>query len=84
MPTRYAPGKFFDAHVAETMREAFEAAWLSLQNGGSVHAAPDATEAVREALALRIIETAQRGERDVDRLRDDALRHVADGNGLQK
>jgi hypothetical protein len=33
--------------------------------------------ATREVLALRIIEIAQLGERDPDRLRDDALLYLA-------
>jgi uncharacterized protein Yka (UPF0111/DUF47 family) len=77
MPTRYAPGKYFDPQIAETMREAFEAACRSLEESGSINGT---VESVRETLALRIIDTAQAGERDVDRLRDDALKHLASVN----
>jgi hypothetical protein len=39
---------------------------------------PQYEEWARETIALRIIEVAQKsGERDLDRLRDDALGHLA-------
>ena len=38
------------------------------------------TNATRELLALRIIEIAQLGERDPNRLRDDALLYLARTN----
>lgn len=51
---------------------AFDAAWLKLgfarNNAGA--------EQLRTALAQRIIAMAQRGERDVASLRDDALEHL--------
>ena len=51
---------------------AFDAAWLKL---GAVTGAAG-TDEMRTALARRIIDMAQRGERDIAWLRDDALRHL--------
>ena len=36
-----------------------------------------APQSGRETLAMRIIETAQSGDHNVERLRDDALAHLA-------
>jgi hypothetical protein len=41
---------------------------------------PSEAEATRELLALRIIEMAQRGERDPNQLRNDALLYLAQAN----
>jgi hypothetical protein len=83
MPTRYASGKAFDPEVADLMRDAFKAAWQALQQSGSVDAMPYRADATRERLALRIIEATQAGERDVDRLRDDALASLSHA-GMKK
>jgi hypothetical protein len=57
------------------MRDAFNAAWDSLT--GCADYKDGTADWAREVLAMRIIETAQAGERDVSRLRDDALAHLA-------
>ena len=76
MPMRYAPTTYFDPQVAMVMSEAFSSAW------DVVRIEPDMKDGkadwARETLALRIIETTQGGEHDVDRLRDDAVAHLAD------
>jgi hypothetical protein len=77
MPTYYAPTQVFDPPLAKLMRDAFLAAWESVKVSGSVDAAPYRSEWARQTLALRIIDMAQVRERDVDRLRDDALAHLA-------
>jgi hypothetical protein len=77
MPTQYAPNKSFDPELAELMQKAFEAAWQSLLQSHDVNAQPSRAAWARETLALRIIDTAQEGERDPDILRDDALAHLA-------
>jgi hypothetical protein len=64
------------AHV-EIMSKAFSSALDKLQQSGILFP-PQHEEWVRETLALRTIETAQKGgERDLDQLRDDALGHLA-------
>ena len=67
----------FDPELADTMRLAFNTAWQSLLVSRSDLVASFRAEATREALALRIIDMAKFGERDVIRLRDDAVAHVA-------
>jgi hypothetical protein len=51
---------------------AFDAAWLKL----GVAEGAAGSEEMRAALARRIIAMAQRGERDIASLRDDALKHL--------
>lgn len=77
MLTRFVPDISFDPELANAMGEAFEGAWKSLKDYGSIDAKPSRAAWARETLALRIIETAQAGERDVNRLRDDAIAHLA-------
>jgi hypothetical protein len=59
------PHAGFDPPLAKLMRDAFLAAWESVKASGSVDAAPYRSEWARETLALRIIDMAQVGERDV-------------------
>jgi hypothetical protein len=73
MPTRYAPNKIFDPDLAKAMGEAFSVAW-ELLKGITVQAE---AEKVRETLALRIIDTAEAGERDPIKLSQDAIAHLA-------
>jgi hypothetical protein len=57
---------------------AFETAWQKLLGSRSELAfSPDA-DRTREALAMHIIDLANRGERDANRLRDDAAAFVTD------
>jgi hypothetical protein len=63
----------FDVDTTKILASAFDAAWLSLQTSGK-----DA--ATRELLAQRIIEIAQRGERDRRRLVDEALAQFVNPN----
>jgi hypothetical protein len=51
---------------------AFDAAWLTLRAAKG----ECGSDEMRETLARRIIELAQRGERDVAALRDEALKHL--------
>jgi len=77
MPTRYAPDTHFDPAVALVMREAFESAWESVKSSGNPDLVDGKAEWLREILGLRIIDMAQRGERDVIKLREDALTFLA-------
>jgi hypothetical protein len=58
------------------MGVALDSAWYKLLVSGSALTAAWRAEHTREALALRIVASAQLGERDIDRLSDDALAHV--------
>ena len=74
MPTRYVTGKSFDPATADLMREAFESAWKSLQDCGDVDVAVDGAEWTRD----------ERGERDLARLRSDAISHLANAKRQRK
>ena len=56
--------------------DAFDQAWKAVQDSGATVAPGAHSEATLELLALRIIEIAQLGERDPNRLRDDALLYL--------
>jgi hypothetical protein len=70
----------FDPESAEVMLLAFHTAYRELLVSGSELVGSFRAEATREALALRIIDLAQAGERDVVRLRDEALAYVLHAN----
>ena len=63
----------FDVHTTIILASAFDAAWLSLQTSGSPFSADDRAAGTRDLLAQRIIEIAQRGERDRRRIVEEAL-----------
>ena len=54
----------------------FEAAWHKVEQSGSKLASPAYKRAAQEIIAKRIIEMAQRGERDPDELADDAVSYL--------
>jgi hypothetical protein len=70
-------GTTFDSDTIRVLGDALDGAWRSLQTKGVYFTSRSQAEATREKLALRIIEMAKHGERDLDRLRDDALNHLA-------
>jgi hypothetical protein len=70
----------FDAEEVRILTTAFDEAWKTVQDSGVSFASNGHSEATREFLALRIVEMAQLGERDSDRLRDDAILHLARSN----
>jgi hypothetical protein len=65
--------KPFDPAVCDAMGLAFDGAWQKLLVSGTALAAPGYADTTREALAMHIIDSAKTGERDVIRLRDDAV-----------
>jgi hypothetical protein len=66
----------FDPEVADLMGRAFDAAWDRLIGSESAYADGPKAEAAREALALKIIELGDRGERDLQRMAERALREL--------
>ena len=66
----------FDPDTVALLASAFETAWDTVKQSGSPLAADDRAASTRELLAKRIIATAQKGERDRQRLVDDALAHL--------
>jgi hypothetical protein len=66
----------------DAMGLAFDSAWQELLTSSPSLASSAYADATREALATHIIDMAQRGERDVNRLRDDAVAFVLDALSL--
>jgi hypothetical protein len=67
----------FDVDTTIILASAFDAAWLSLQISNNPVAADDRAAETRGLLAQRLIEVAQRGERDKRRLVSEALAQFA-------
>lgn len=67
----------FDPEAVEILSGAFDDAWESLKASGSSFARPAYERGAREILAKRIIEMAQRGERDRSKLAASALDYLA-------
>ena len=67
----------FDVDTTIILASAFDAAWLSLQISNNPVAADDRAAGTRGLLAQRLIEVAQRGERDKRRLVNEALAQFA-------
>ena len=65
----------FSPAVIASMGLAFEAAWTSLVEAGSVAAAPFRAKQTRESLALFIIDRVREGTSDTARPNSDALGH---------
>jgi hypothetical protein len=72
----------FDPITCDAMGLAFEGAWQELLMSSTRLASSAYADATREALAKHIIDLAQRGERDVNRLRGDAVAFVLDALSL--
>jgi hypothetical protein len=70
--------KPFDPAVCDAMGLAFDGAWQKLLVSGTYLASSVYADATRDALAMRIIDLAKTDERDVSRLRDDAVAFVLD------
>ena len=68
----------FEPETVRILTGAFDEAWLSIQNSGIIFTSPGQTNAMREILALAIIQMARFGERDQRRLRNDALLHLTE------
>jgi hypothetical protein len=66
----------FEPEVIEILAAAFEDAWATIEKSGSSLASPRYKRVAQEILAKRIIETAQRGERDRQRLSEDAVTYL--------
>ena len=66
----------FDLDTTALMASAFDAAWETVKKSGSPLAADENADSTRNLLAKRIIKMGQQGERDRQRLVDDALAHL--------
>jgi hypothetical protein len=70
----------FDPETVRALGVALDDAWRSLQRTGVYFTSRGHAEATRERLARHIIEQAKCGERDLDRLREDALHSLEQSN----
>jgi hypothetical protein len=66
----------FDPETIETLVSVFETAWRKVEQSGSKLASPAYKRAAQEIIAKRIIEMAQRGERDPHDLAEDAVSYL--------
>jgi hypothetical protein len=76
----------FNPEATSAMGAAFDSAWHELEASGSNFSSQFPPDRARETIAKRIIDMAQRGERDTERLSKDAFaylaRHAAPGTIL--
>jgi hypothetical protein len=66
----------FEPEMIDFLVSVYETAWKKVEQSGSKLASPAYQRAAQEILAKRIIETAQRGERDPAQLADDAVSYL--------
>jgi hypothetical protein len=67
----------FDPEAIGVLASALDEAWGTILKSGSRFARPAYSRVMREVVAKRIIEMAQRGVKDQQTLVDDALRFLA-------
>ena len=69
----------FDPALTPILTEAFDRAWQTVEASGGVAAAPNGTaDAMREAVALRILAMADAGMTNPTELAMDALSHATE------
>jgi hypothetical protein len=66
----------FDPETIEILVSVFETAWQKVEQSGSKLASPAYRGPAQEIIAKRIIEMAQRGERDPAGLANDAVAYL--------
>lgn len=66
----------FEPEMIDFLVSVYESAWSKVENSGSKLASPAYQRAAQEIIAKRIIELAQRGERDPEQLADDAVKYL--------
>lgn len=66
----------FDPEAVHILVTAFNKAWDKFKASGSALANDACAPSTRALLAKRIIETAQKGERDIDRLVEDGMAYL--------
>lgn len=63
----------FEPEMIDFLVSVYETAWKKVEQSGSKLASPAYRRAAQEIIAKRIIDMAQRGERDPNELADDAV-----------
>jgi hypothetical protein len=66
----------FDPETTHILATAFDKAWDKFKSSGNTLADDTCAPSARALLAKRIIETAQRGERNIDRLVGDGMTYL--------
>jgi hypothetical protein len=66
-------GGSFDPETIDLLSNAFEQAWRKLRTSGNRLARPAYANVMREVMAKRILDLAERGERDEIKLSDSAF-----------
>jgi hypothetical protein len=66
----------FEPETIEKLVLVFETAWQKVEQSGSKLASAGYKRAAQEIIAKRIIEMAQRGERDPNELAEDAVSYL--------
>jgi hypothetical protein len=66
----------FDSETTRQLGLAFEAAWQAVKTSESTLGDESHAASIREILAKRVIEMGRRGERNHDRLVENALDHL--------
>jgi hypothetical protein len=67
----------FEPESVQVLASALDDAWARIEKTGSRFARPAYSRVMREVVAKRIIEVAQRGERDPQKLAADAVNFVS-------
>ena len=67
----------FDPEFIHVLATAFDNAWNKIEKSGSRFARPGYARAMREVIAKRIIETAEKGVKDPSALAEDAVQFLA-------
>ena len=70
------PEMAFDPEFIQVLASALDDAWDRIEKSDSRFAGPASSRAMREVIAKRIIEMAQRGAKDPQTLADDAVRFL--------
>jgi hypothetical protein len=67
----------FDPEFVDKLAAAYEDAWKKIETSGSTFARPRYRRVAQEIIARRIIDMAQRGEIETDKLVDDAVNYLS-------
>jgi hypothetical protein len=67
----------FDPETVQILAYALDDAWACIEKAGSRYARPAYSRGMREVVAKRIIEMAQRGVRDQEQLAADAVKFIS-------
>jgi hypothetical protein len=67
----------FDPEFIHVLAFAFDDAWNRIEKSGSRFARPGYARAMREVIAKRIIETAEKGVKDPSAFAEDAVQFLA-------